>query len=201
MTFQLFIKRIIDFFGSLISLILLSPLFLIIAVLIKLSSPGPVFFRHERAGRNAKLFKPFKFRTMRAGAINEGLGYNIAENDERITKIGKFLRKWGVDELPQLLNVLIGEMSLVGPRPTFKYQVEKYNKFQKRRLLVKPGITGLAVIKGRNSLSWEQRIKYDVWYVENWSLVLDFKILFGTLILIFVKREGVYGKGGMNDPF
>lgn len=200
-TVQLFLKRIFDFFISLIGLIVLFPLFLIIVVLIKLDSLGPVFFKQERIGRNGKPFYPFKFRTMVRGAVNKGLGYTVSENDERITKIGKFLRKWGIDEFPQLINVLKGEMSLVGPRPTFRYQVEKYNDFEKKRLLVKPGLAGWALIHGRNSLSWEDRIKYDVWYVEHWSLWLDIKIIFKTFYLIFIKQEGVYGKNGVNDPF
>ncbi len=201
MTGQLFIKKIIDFFGAIAGLIILCPLFLVAVILIKLDSAGPIIFRYERIGKNGKPFKPFKFRTMEKGAMERGLGYGVAEKDERITRIGKFFRKWGVDELPQLFNVLIGEMSLVGPRPTFKYQTEKYNEFQRKRLSVKPGLTGWALIHGRNSLSWEERIKYDVWYVENWSLWLDVKILIGTFIFIFIKREGVYGRGGVNDPF
>lgn len=200
MKIQKSLKRVFDFFGALIGLILLSPLFLITAILIKLDSPGPVFFKYERIGKNGKAFKPFKFRTMKEGTIKEGLGYNIAQDDPRITKIGKFLRKWGIDELPQLINVLIGEMSLVGPRPTFRYQVEKYNDFQRKRLLVKPGITGWALIHGRNLPSWEKRIKYDVWYVENWSFWLDLKILFLTPFVVFSKK-GVYGRAGINDPF
>jgi len=199
--FQKIIKRLIDFISVLVGLIILSPLFLAVAVLIKLDSIGPVFFRYERIGKDGKSFKPFKFRTMKKGAIKEGLGYNVAENDERVTRIGRFLRKYGIDEFPQLINVLKGEMSLVGPRPTFRYQVEKYNDFQKKRLFVKPGITGWALIHGRNLLTWEERIKYDVWYVENWSLWLDLKILLETLNSIFIKREGIYGKGGINDPF
>ena len=198
---QKIIKRLIDFVLGLVGLIIFSPLFLVVAVLIKIDSRGPIFFRYERVGKDGKLFFPFKFRTMKEGAIKEGLGYNVAEDDERVTKIGKFLRKWGIDELPQLINVLRGEMSLIGPRPTFRYQVEKYNDFQKKRLLIKPGITGWALIHGRNLLSWEERIKYDVWYVENWSLWLDFRILLATLNLIFIKREGIYGKGGVNDLF
>ncbi len=199
--FQKTIKRIIDFFGALIGLILLSPLFLIVAILIKLDSSGPIFFKYERIGKDGKTFKPLKFRTMKEGAIKEGLGYNVAENDERITRIGRFLRRYGIDEFPQLINVLKGEMSLVGPRPTFRYQVEKYNDFQKKRLLVKPGLTSFALIRGRNLLSWEERIKYDVWYIENWSLWLDLRILLKTFYFIFIKQEGVYGEEGINDPF
>jgi len=201
MKIQLFLKRIFDFFGALIGLIVLSPLFIIVAILIKLDLSGPIFFRYERIGKNGKPFFPFKFRTMVDGAIEKGLKYSVAQNDERITRIGRFIRKWGIDELPQLINVLIGEMSLVGPRPTFRYQVEKYNDFQRKRLLVKPGITGLALTRGRNLSSWEKRIEYDVWYIENWSLLLDFKILFKTLYSIFIKREGIYGQEGVNDPF
>jgi len=200
MIIQRFFKRIIDVIISIITLILLLPLFLITAILIKIDSSGPVFFRFERVGQQGKLFKPFKFRTMEKGAIKTGLGYTIAQNDLRITKIGKILRIFGIDELPQLINVIKGEMSLVGPRPTFRYQVEKYNNFQKKRLLVRPGITSWALIHGRNFLSWEDRIKYDVWYVENWSLWLDFRILFITPFII-LSGKGVYGERGINDPF
>lgn len=196
---QLILKRIFDFLGAFLGLIALSPLFFLVAILIKIDSPGPVFFRFERAGKNGKPFSPFKFRTMKEGAMKEGLGYNVSRDDERITKIGKFLRKWGIDELPQLINVLKGEMSLVGPRPTFVRQTEKYNNFEKKRLNMKPGLAGWALIYGRNSLSWEERIKYDVWYVENWSLWLDIKIIFKTFYLIFIRQEGVYGEGGIND--
>ena len=201
MKFQKILKRQIDFWVAIVSLIILLPWFLIIAILIKIDSSGSVFFRFDRIGKDGKGFKPFKFRTMAKGAITRGLKYTVAKDDTRITRIGKFLRKWGIDELPQLINVLIGEMSLVGPRPTFSYQVEKYNDFQKKRLLVKPGITSWAMVHGRNLLSWDERIKYDVWYAENWSVLLDIKILFKTIYLIFIKQEGVYGKDGVNDPF
>jgi len=198
---QLFVKRTFDLFFASVGLILLFPLFLIVAVLIKLDSSGPVFFKQERIGKNGQSFYPFKFRTMIEDAVNEGLRHTVSENDERITKIGKFLRKWGIDELPQLINVLKGEMSIVGPRPTLRYQVEKYNDFEKKRLLVKPGLAGWALIHGRNFLTWEERINYDVWYVDNWSLWLDIKIIFKMFYLIFIKQEGVYGKNGINDPF
>lgn len=201
MKLGLAIKRIVDILGSFIGLVLLLPIFLIIAILVKLTSKGPVFFFQERIGKDGNPFFPFKFRTMVVGAINKGLGVTVSENDDRITSIGKYLRKWGLDELPQLLNVFLGDMSLVGPRPTLRYQVEKYNDFEKKRLLLRPGLAGWALIHGRNSLSWEERIKYDVWYVEHWSLWLDIVIMFKTVYLIFIKQEGVYGKDGVNDAF
>ncbi|OGZ72277.1 MAG: sugar transferase [Candidatus Staskawiczbacteria bacterium RIFCSPLOWO2_01_FULL_38_12b] len=201
MKFQLILKRVFDVFGAVIGLVILAPIFFIVAMLIKIDSVGSVFFKQERIGKDGNPFYPFKFRTMVEGAVSKGLGYTVSNNDERITKTGKFLRKWGIDEFPQLINVLKGEMSLVGPRPTLRYQVEKYNEFEKKRLLVKPGLAGWALIHGRNSLSWKERIAYDVWYVEHWSLWLDIKIIFKTFYLIFIKQEGVYGNNGINDPF
>ena len=201
MKFQFTAKRIFDIVASSIGLILLAPLFIIVAIAVKLDSPGVIFFRQERIGKDGKPFYPFKFRTMIAGAANKGLGHTVSKDDDRITKAGKFLRKWGIDELPQFINILKGEMSLVGPRPTLRYQVEKYTDFQKKRLLAKPGLAGLALIHGRNSLSWEERIAYDVWYVEHWSPWLDVTILFKTFYIILIKQEGVYGKNGINDPF
>jgi len=198
---QRFLKRQIDIWLSLIGLIVLTIPFAIIVIAIKLDSKGPVFFRQERVGKHGQLFKTWKFRTMVEGAVNKGLGYNVAKDDPRITKVGRVLRNWGLDELPQLINVLKGEMSIVGPRPTLKYQVDGYNDFERKRLLVKPGITGWALIHGRNLLSWEERIKYDVWYVENHSLWLDFKIMLKTVWMVLIEREGVYGKGGINDEF
>lgn len=198
---DLLLKRITDIAGSIFGIVILLPIFIISAVFIKLDSKGQVFFRYERIGKDGKPFYPLKFRTMEQGSINKGLKYTVSKDDERITRVGKFLRKWGIDELPQLINVLKGEMSIVGPRPTLRYQVEKYNDFEKKRLLVKPGLAGWALIHGRNSLSWQERIKYDVWYAENWSLLLDFKIMLKTFYLILIKREGVYGEGGVNDPF
>jgi len=197
----LFLKRIFDVFASLLGLILLSPILLLAAVLIKSDSRGPVFFRQERIGKDGRPFYPFKFRTMVEGAADRGLGVTVSKDDERITKLGKFLRKWGIDEFPQLINVLRGEMSIVGPRPTLRYQVEKYNDFEKKRLRVLPGLVGWALIHGRNSLSWDERIKYDVWYAENWSFLMDLKIIIKSFYLVLIKQDGVYGKSGVNDAF
>lgn len=185
---------------AIVALIILSPVFIIISVLIKLDSKGPVLFVQERAGVKGKLFNSIKFRTMVHKAAERGLGLNIRAGDERITRIGRLLRSWSLDELPQLINVLKGDMSIVGPRPTLPYQVEQYDDFQRRRLLVKPGITGWAQVNGRNAISWEQRIKLDVWYVENWSLRLDVAIIFRT-IRVVIRKEGLYGTGGVNDDF
>lgn len=194
------LKEIIDKTIAIVALIILSPLLIIISVLIKLDSPGPVLFVQERAGLKGKIFNSIKFRTMMHKAAERGLGLNIREGDERVTRMGKFLRTWSLDELPQIINVLKGDMSLVGPRPTLAYQVERYTEFQRKRLLAKPGITGWAQVNGRNAISWEERIKLDVWYVENWSLCLDVKILLKTVTVV-VRKEGLYGEGGVNDDF
>jgi len=184
-------KRTMDNILSFLSLLFLLPFFIIIAILIKLDSKGPIFFFQERVGgKDGKLFIPFKFRTMIVDAEKKGLRYKIKKNDERITRIGRFLRL-GFDELPQLINVLKGEMSLIGPRPTLPYQFKNYSDFEKRRFEVKPGITGYALIKGRRKLLWSERIKLDIWYIDNWSFWLDIKILFKT-ILIVIRREGLY---------
>lgn len=143
----------------------------------------------------------WKFRTMVAGARSIGLGVTVAADDDRITRVGRLLRNTSLDELPQLLNVLRGEMSLVGPRPTLSYQVEQYDETQRRRLDAKPGITSLAVVSGRNALPWAERIVLDVWYVDHWSLWLDLKILLRTLWCVVVTREGLYGEDGVNDTF
>lgn len=192
---QLLIKRILDFIGSLLGLIILSPLFIIIAILIKLSSEGPVFFKQERLGINGTVFKIVKFRTMVVNAENIGDGIRVKnENDARITGIGKVLRTTSLDELPQLWNVLKGEMSLVGPRPPLTYhpyKFEQYSEWQRKRFLMKPGMTGLSQVTVRNSVPWDERIEFDIKYVENFSLLLDIKILIKTLIKIF-KKESIY---------
>jgi len=192
---QLLIKRVIDVAVSLIGLAVLAIPFAIIAVAIKLDSKGPVFFRQERVGLNGRLFKTWKFRTMVPGVVEKGLGRHVARNDPWITRVGRILREWGLDELPQFINVLKGEMSLVGPRPTLKFQVDQYDATQRKRLSVKPGITGWALIHGRNRLSWERRIQFDIWYINNWSLWLDMRILAKTIWVVLIRREGVYGEG------
>ena len=198
---HLWLKRAIDITLSSLSLTLLFMTFLVVAALIKVDSPGSVFFRQERIGKQGKPFRIWKFRTMFEGAKEPGVGRYMCKDDPRITRVGKLLRVWGLDELPQLINVLRGEMSIVGPRPTLRYQVEHYDDFQRQRLLATPGITGLAVVEGRNLLSWRERIKLDVWYVTNWSLWLDVKIILKTFWSVLVTRKGVYGQKGINDKF
>ncbi len=198
---QLFLKRFFDLAASSMALLILSPFWGVIALAIRRGSPGPAFFLQERVGKDGKLFVCWKFRTMIVGAINQGLGVTVAQNDARITRVGRVLRNWGIDELPQLINVFRGEMSLVGPRPTLQYQVDQYDDFQRKRLLVKPGLTGWALIHGRNTLPWEDRIELDVWYVEHWSFWLDLKILLKTVWIVLVIRKGLYGEGGVNDDF
>lgn len=195
------ITRSLDLLLSVPGLVALALPFAFIAVLIKLDSRGPVFFRQERVGLLGERFRPYKFRTMVQGAADTGLKHTVSKNDERITRIGRFLRNTGIDELPQLINVAKSEMSLVGPRPTLQYQVERYDQVQRRRLLVKPGITSLPVVRGRNALSWQERIELDVWYVDHWSLWLDLKVLALTPWKVLVTREGVYGEDGLNDDF
>ncbi|NLX03266.1 MAG: sugar transferase [Syntrophomonadaceae bacterium] len=192
---NLFIKRLIDFLGSLIGGIIISPFLIIIAITIKLTSKGPVLFKQERLGQDGKVFKIIKFRTMieNADKIGDGL-FVKTQNDDRITKIGKILRATSMDELPQLMNVLVGDMSLVGPRPPVPYhphKYEDYNDLQKKRFYMKPGMTGLTQVTVRNSVPWDERIKVDIEYIEKFSIWLDIVILFKTVIKIF-SRESIY---------
>jgi len=187
-------KKIFDYTLALISLIVLAPLFLLIAILIKKDSKGPVFFKQKRVGLNQKIFEIYKFRTMVDGAINIGKGLKIEKNDTRITKLGKFLRKTSLDELPQFINILRGEMSFVGPRPPVPYhpyKIGEYSREKAKRFGVKPGITGLAQVTGRNNLSWDERIVYDVEYVKKQSFLFDIKILINTFLKV-LKKEDVY---------
>ena len=199
-TIQLAMKHALDRLAAVVLLCLLLPVLLLIAVAILLESGRPVLFVQARVGRQGRPFRAYKFRTMVLGAEQIGLGTTVAAGDDRITRVGVFLRTWSLDELPQLLNVIRGDMSLVGPRPTLEYQVAQYTSFQRRRLEVKPGITGWAQVCGRNALPWAKRIELDVWYVDHFSLALDVRILFRT-IGVWLRREGLYGAGGVNDDF
>ena len=200
---NLFIKRLIDFFGSLLGLIIISPILLAIAIAIKLTSKGPVFFLQERLGKDGKVFKIIKFRTMVVNAEKIGDGLSIKSgNDSRITKVGKILRATSLDELPQLINVIAGDMSLVGPRPPVTYfpydGFDNYPEWAKKRFTFRPGVTGLAQVTVRNSVSWDERIKIDNQYVDNFNLLLDIKILFRTILKLF-KSENIYMKPASNS--
>ncbi len=208
-------KRFFDLLGSLLVLILLSPLFLILAVLIKIDSSGPVFYKHKRIGRGGKLFYLYKFRTMKiefctgteyGGEKADKVLQKILtdpklkkefkeeyklKDDPRVTKLGKILRKTSLDELPQFINVLKGEMSLVGPRPIVKEELEKYGEYKEYLLVLKPGVTGLWQISGRTNLSYSERVNLDIHYVQNWSLWLDFKIILKTIPAV-LKKKGAY---------
>ena len=197
---QLVLKRIFDLFVATVMLVLLLPLVVLISVAIKLTDGGPVLYVQERVGRKGKLFRCFKFRTMVEGAERIGLGIEVAENDSRVTAVGHYLRQWTLDEIPQLLNVVKGDMSIVGPRPTVPSQVERYSERDRRRLDVKPGMAGWAWIHGRNQLSWRDRIDRDIWYVDHWSLALDSRILIEAVGLL-LKREGLYGQDGVAHDY
>jgi lipopolysaccharide/colanic/teichoic acid biosynthesis glycosyltransferase len=194
-------KRITDVVLSL-GLLGLFALPLVASMLaIKLERTGSVFFRQERVGRHGVPFRVWKLRTMVEGAQTMGLGATVCRDDPRFTRVGRVLRALGLDELPQLINVLAGEMSLVGPRPTLAFQVGRYSLRQRRRLELRPGITSLAVVSGRNRLSWPERIELDLWYLDHQSLGLDLRILLRTLWCVLITRDGLYGEGGVNDLF
>lgn len=189
--FFAFFKRSFDFFVSLIGLIVLFLPFIIIAIAIKCTSKGPVFYKQERLGLNGKKFNLYKFRTMRADAEKDGARWSDGDDDERIHKVGKFLRKTRLDELPQLLNCLVGNMTIVGPRPErecFYVAFEKYIHGFSERLKVKPGITGLAQVNGGYNLKPQEKVVYDVEYIKTRSLWLDIKILFKTVGVIFTHK-------------
>jgi len=188
------VKRALDVAGAALVLALAGPLLALAALAVKLEDGGPAFYRQRRVGLNGAEFELLKLRTMVVGAERQGAGYAVNEGDPRITRAGRVLRRLSVDELPQLWNVLRGEMSLVGPRPTLAYQVERYTPRQRRRLEVKPGITGWAQVNGRAARPWDERIELDVWYVEHRSLWLDLKILARTPFALF---RGTYkGEAG-----
>ncbi|MCX5633496.1 MAG: sugar transferase [Phycisphaerae bacterium] len=187
-----FIKRLFDIFVSLLAVLILLPVFAVIAIVIKLSGKGLAIFTQTRAGKDGKPFTFYKFRTMKADVDPFGASPKSGE-DPRLTKIGVFLRKYSLDELPQLFNVLKGDMSLVGPRPLYLEQMAEWDNRQKKRLLVRPGLTGLAQVSGRGELTREEKLAYDVEYVEKASLLLDFKIIFLTLWQVLASKS-IYEK-------
>jgi lipopolysaccharide/colanic/teichoic acid biosynthesis glycosyltransferase len=178
------VRRLIDIFASALALVLSSPVMLASVLAIKLDSRGPAFYRQRRAGLHGEPFDLLKLRTMVDGAEHVGAGLAVNAGDARITRVGSFLRRTSLDELPNLVNVLRGEMSLIGPRPTLPAQVAQYTERQHGRLAVKPGITGWAQVNGRASLPWSQRIELDLYYVEHRSLLLDLRILARTPMLV-----------------
>lgn len=186
------VKRFLDVTASFLGLILLSPLMLAVSILIKIDSRGPVIFRQKRIGRNGKVFEIYKFRSMCVGAEKTGSGVYSGKGDARVTRIGKILRATSIDELPQLLNILKGEMSFVGPRPPLTYhpwKYEEYTDFQKRMFEVRPGITGWAQVNGRKDVEWHKRIELNVWYVDHMSLLLDIKIMFMTAFKVLTNAD------------
>lgn len=185
--YRKFIKRILDIVFSLLLLIVFSPIFLVLMLLVKIKLGSPIFFIQERPGKNGKIFNLYKFRTMTEKKDENG---NLISDEERITPFGKLLRSTSLDELPELYNILKGEMSFVGPRPLLVEYLEFYNEKQKHRHDVKPGLTGLAQVTGRNLLSWEERFDLDVKYVEEMNFLLDIKILFKTIAVV-LKRVGI----------
>jgi exopolysaccharide biosynthesis polyprenyl glycosylphosphotransferase len=197
----LFLRRVMDFLGSLVLIVLLSPIFLLIALLIRIDSPGPALYRQPRYGLNGRKFTCYKFRSMHTGSDEkrrELIDFNLTngpafkmKNDPRVTRAGKYLRKASLDEFPQLFNVLKGDMSFVGPRPLLLEEVEKFEGWQRRRLSMKPGITGLWQVSGRNQIDFNEWMKLDLEYIDNWSLWLDMKILLKTIPVV------LSGKGAM----
>ncbi len=192
------VKRFVDICAALTGFIVLSPLLLTMSILIFLLMGRPVFFRQERPGLHGRIFRLVKFRTMTNATDDAG---RLLPDSDRLTRLGRFLRRTSMDELPQLWNVLRGELSLVGPRPLLVHYLKLYNPAQMRRHLVKPGITGWAQVNGRNDITWEEKFLLDVWYVDNWSLLLDLRILAMTVVKV-VKGEGVSQTGHATaEPF
>lgn len=198
---NLIIKGFIDFIGSLVGLLIISPLWLLIAIGIKTTSKGPILFKQNRLGKDGKVFNIYKFRTMVQGAESMGDGLMVkSEDDSRITKIGKILRRSSLDELPQLLNVIRGQMSLVGPRPPAVYHpydgYENYPNWARDKFKMKPGITGLSQVTVRNSVSWDERIVLDKEYIDKFNIILDIRILFKTFLKTSKPEDLYLGEDG-----
>jgi len=188
------IKRLLDIILSLIGIIIISPIFLIVAIAIKIDSKGPVIFKQKRLGKNGKEFEIYKFRSMVVGAEKIGTGVYSKKGDSRVTRVGNFIRMTSIDELPQLVNILKGEMSFIGPRPVLTYhpwKLEEYTEEQLARFEVNPGVTGWAQIHGRKDVPWDKRIQLDVYYVQNISFLLDLKIFFKTIYKVILMKDNV----------
>ena len=186
--YEKYFKRLIDIICSLVAIILLSWLYIIVAILVRVKLGSPVLFTQDRPGKDEKIFKMYKFRSMTSETDDNG---NLLPDDVRLTKFGKWLRSTSLDELPELFNILKGDMSLIGPRPLLVQYLPLYNEKQKRRHEVTPGLSGLAQVNGRNTLSWEDKFNYDVEYVDNITFLGDVKIICLTIIKAFVKKEGI----------
>jgi lipopolysaccharide/colanic/teichoic acid biosynthesis glycosyltransferase len=185
--YNTYIKRLIDLLVSFTGLLILSPVLLLLILFLSIANRGTPFFFQQRPGKNSRIFRVVKFKTMNDRKDDRG---NLLPDKDRLTSLGKFIRSTSLDELPQLFNVLWGDMSLVGPRPLLVKYLPLYNRTQMRRHEVKPGITGWAQVNGRNAISWGQKFEYDVWYVDNISFLLDMKILYSTFLKVF-KRQGI----------
>lgn len=186
-----FFKRLIDFILALIGLIVLSPIFLFVLIFLTIANEGKPFFFQKRPGLNERIFEVIKFKTMNDKKDAQG---NLLPDADRLTSVGSFVRKTSLDEIPQLINVLKGDMSLIGPRPLLAEYLDLYNDEQKKRHNVRPGITGWAQVNGRNAISWQKKFELDVWYVDNISFLLDVKIFFQTFLKVF-KSEGINADG------
>lgn len=188
-----FFKRPIDFVLSLTGFLVLLPVFLVVTLLLAIANSGKPFFLQPRPGKHNRIFRVIKFKTMNDKRDAQG---NLLSDAERLTPVGAFVRKTSLDEIPQLLNVIKGDMSLIGPRPLLVEYLPLYNEVQRRRHEVRPGITGWAQVNGRNAISWEEKFRYDIWYVDNISFLLDLKILFKTIVKVF-KSEGISAEGSV----
>ena len=191
------LKRCFDFIFASVALIVLSPIILVVAILVRLNLGSPIFFVQERVGKDNKVFKMIKFRTMKDAVDKNG---KQLSDYKRLTKFGRVIRSLSIDELPELINILKGDMSLIGPRPLLVEYLPIYNEEQIKRHNVLPGLTGWAQVNGRNALSWNEKFKLDVWYVENWSIKIDIKIFFLTIYKVF-RRDGISQEGQATVEF